>query len=452
MSGDQLLAIASTAVLASNHFPRPTDDWEAKPSEQNMDRVEDPLPCRPHCPKRQLLASGIAMPPSTANALIAEDGVHLTEGTFARLDGYLDNLAAAATAERTTLQSLTEANAALVANLTALTTSVAGLTAAYTSLAAVQHASVPPEQLRNNRGAPEQIPDLWRPYPLARRVLLDSWFRVREGHSSATCANKAEGHKDTATRANTMGGSMVNKGSPLLQSDMAIADTGASGHYFLPEAPLTNINAHAPRTTIRTATGQPLYSTGTATLNLPTIPPVTQHGHIVPGLTHNLISIGTLCDAGCTALFTANALTVTGAAGTTILSGPGHLSSNPTQGNSCRQACTNPHRQTAHLPRVHTHLRTHDLPTTRALVAFLHATARIPVKSTWLQAIKRGFYNSWPGLTYTLVAKYCPAAGATIQGHMAQPRQHIRSTKRAAFHQQTTPHHHNMTLTSSLSH
>eukprot|EP00804_Cyclotella_cryptica_P028805 CCRYP_020136-RA/>CCRYP_020136-RA protein AED:0.42 eAED:0.42 QI:0/-1/0/1/-1/1/1/0/211 len=102
---------------------------------------------------------------------------------------------------------------------------------------------------------------------------------------------------------------------------MAIADTGASGHYFLPEAPLTNINAHAPRTTIRTATGQPLYSTGTATLNLPTIPPVTQHGHIVPGLTHNLISIGTLCDAGCTALFTANALTVTDAAGTTILSG-----------------------------------------------------------------------------------------------------------------------------------
>lgn len=31
MSDNQLLAIASTAVLASNHFPCPTDDWEAKP-------------------------------------------------------------------------------------------------------------------------------------------------------------------------------------------------------------------------------------------------------------------------------------------------------------------------------------------------------------------------------------------------------------------------------------
>eukprot|EP00804_Cyclotella_cryptica_P028768 CCRYP_018720-RA/>CCRYP_018720-RA protein AED:0.37 eAED:0.37 QI:0/0/0/1/0/0.25/4/0/1148 len=239
---------------------------------------------------------------------------------------------------------------------------------------------------------------------------------------------------------------------------MAIADTGASGHYFLPEAPLTNINAHAPCTTIRTATGQPLYSTGTATLNLPTIPPVTQHGHIVPGLTHNLISIGTLCDAGCTALFTANALTVTDAAGTTILSGARDtnaprlwkLNLRPHQDaialHVARPRATlapTQHKEThvdklapTHTakpptcPRVHTHLRTHDLPTTRALVAFLHATAGYPVKSTWLQAIKRGFYNSWPGLTYTLVAKYCPTADATIQGHMAQPRQHIRSTKR----------------------
>ena len=31
MSDDQLLAIASTSVLASKHFPQPTDEWEALP-------------------------------------------------------------------------------------------------------------------------------------------------------------------------------------------------------------------------------------------------------------------------------------------------------------------------------------------------------------------------------------------------------------------------------------
>eukprot|EP00804_Cyclotella_cryptica_P017257 CCRYP_016819-RA/>CCRYP_016819-RA protein AED:0.45 eAED:0.45 QI:0/-1/0/1/-1/1/1/0/157 len=153
------------------------------------------------------------MPPSTANALIAEDDVHLTEGTFARLDGYLDNLAAAATTERTTLQSLTEANAALVANVTALTTSVASLMAAYTTLVALQHASAPPgtatQQQRCTRTTTRLSTTL---ATMPGGYCWTHGFQVREGHSSATCANKAEGHKDTATHTNTMGGSMVNKG------------------------------------------------------------------------------------------------------------------------------------------------------------------------------------------------------------------------------------------------
>eukprot|EP00804_Cyclotella_cryptica_P005308 CCRYP_015800-RA/>CCRYP_015800-RA protein AED:0.43 eAED:0.43 QI:0/-1/0/1/-1/1/1/0/116 len=77
MSDDQLLAIASTAVLASNHFPRPTDDWEAKPR-ANKTWTAWKTYRAAHIAQRQLLASGTAMPPSTA--LIAEGGVHLTEG------------------------------------------------------------------------------------------------------------------------------------------------------------------------------------------------------------------------------------------------------------------------------------------------------------------------------------------------------------------------------------
>ena len=84
------------------------------------------------------------MPASISNAFLPEGDAYLTEGTFAQLDGYLDNLAAAATTEGTTLQSLTDANAALVANVTALTTSVASLTAAYTTMAAIHHTGSKP--------------------------------------------------------------------------------------------------------------------------------------------------------------------------------------------------------------------------------------------------------------------------------------------------------------------
>jgi hypothetical protein len=31
------------------------------------------------------------------------------------------------------------------------------------------------------------------------------------------------------------------------------------------------------------------------------------------------------------------------------------------------------------------------------LIKFLHATAFSPTKTTWLQAIRKGFFQSWPG-------------------------------------------------------
>jgi hypothetical protein len=35
---------------------------------------------------------------------------------------------------------------------------------------------------------------------------------VSQNHTNATCKNKAAGHKDNATNANTMGGSIADKG------------------------------------------------------------------------------------------------------------------------------------------------------------------------------------------------------------------------------------------------
>ena len=71
----------------------------------------------------------------------------------------------------------------------------------------------------------------------------------------------------------------------------------------------------------------------------------------------------------------------------------------------------------------------YDLPSVEALVRFFHAAAGYPVKATWLKAIKAGYYNTWPGLTYGNVSKYCPAAVPTTKGHMTQVRQGVRSTK-----------------------
>jgi hypothetical protein len=63
------------------------------------------------------------------------------------------------------------------------------------------------------------------------------------------------------------------------------------------------------------------------------------------------------------------------------------------------------------------------------LVIFLHAAAGSPTPSTWIPAIKKRFYATWPGLTTQLVSKHLPPSAATIKGHLDQQRQNIRSTK-----------------------
>ena len=70
-----------------------------------------------------------------------------------------------------------------------------------------------------------------------------------------------------------------------------------------------------------------------------------------------------------------------------------------------------------------------DLPSIGALVGFYHACLGFPVKQTWLNAIKAGNCDSFDGLTYTNVTRYCPDADETILGHLAQQRQNVRSTK-----------------------
>ena len=203
---------------------------------------------------------------------------------------------------------------------------------------------------------------------------------------------------------------------------------------------MQHIISTAPPATIRTATGEIKTSTATARFNLPgNLPPEACTGHIIPGFTNNLISLGKLCDNGCTAVIDKHTLLVNDPTGHPIL----HGCREPAGARLWRINIT-PRPPPTSLPTpsaMHTAslatapyapmraARAYDLPSTPALVAYLHATAGYPVRQTWLDAIKRGAYATWPGLTYTLAARHCPTADETYKGHMAQPRQHLRSTR-----------------------
>ncbi len=62
-------------------------------------------------------------------------------------------------------------------------------------------------------------------------------------------------------------------------------------------------------------------------------------------------------------------------------------------------------------------------------MSFYHACLGFLVKQTWLDTIKAGNCDTFDGLTYSNVARYCLDTDETILGHLAQERQNVRSTK-----------------------
>jgi hypothetical protein len=85
----------------------------------------------------------------------------------------------------------------------------------------------------------------------------------------------------------------------------AILDSGATSHFLTTVALMTNMRPTSKPIIARLPNGERVHSMHTCTLNIPPLPASVRHAHIIPGLTsHSLISIITLCNAGCSVVFT----------------------------------------------------------------------------------------------------------------------------------------------------
>jgi hypothetical protein len=91
----------------------------------------------------------------------------------------------------------------------------------------------------------------------------------------------------------------------------AILDTGATGHFLSILAPYSNKRIASPALHVSLADHSVMVSSHQVDLNLPLLPISACTAHLFPALSDNsLIFIGQLCDAGCTATFTASTVQV----------------------------------------------------------------------------------------------------------------------------------------------
>ena len=71
-----------------------------------------------------------------------------------------------------------------------------------------------------------------------------------------------------------------------------------------------------------------------------------------------------------------------------------------------------------------------DLPSTKqTALLWYHAAAGWPEKDTFIDAIRKGNYATWPGLTAKMMSRHYPESIETKKGHMKGARQGIQSTK-----------------------
>lgn len=153
-----------------------------------------------------------------------------------------------------------------------------------------------------------------------------------------------------------------------------------------------------------------MVSTHTVNLYLPHLPHEATQTELFPALgTANLLSIGKLCDAGCTATFTDKTATIH-KDGNIILQGS--------------RTATEPKLWHINIPQAATKdtaaLAVNQSTKPADLVAFSHVSLFSPPLTTLAEALRKDYIIGFPGLTKETLAKYPSQSIATIKCHLNQ--------------------------------
>ena len=185
-------------------------------------------------------------------------------------------------------------------------------------------------------------------------------------------------------------------------------------------------------------------STHEGDIHLPGLPPEAAKAHLFKELAQgsgSLVSLGQLCDHGCTATFDATTVKVyhkqqciitghrtahTGLWHIPISPPPGFPTAYPTQQPPLPET---PQTANAILPRRQTANGAHFDPTKAQQVAYSHSTLGSPVLDTLQHALDNLWITGFPGLNSKSLRRHPPQSKATTKGHMDQIRKGTKSTK-----------------------
>ena len=217
-------------------------------------------------------------------------------------------------------------------------------------------------------------------------------------------------------RSNFINQSLSEQPSSFVSTHFINADTGTTGNFIsLPDAAvLLDIKPVVNGiSSVALPNGQVIISTHTATLNLPTLPLAARAAYIFPSLQGSLLSIGMLTDAGLTATYTSDAVTIQNAMGITVLSGYRSPSTRLWMIDLPSPTTVSHTEESSYYASAVIH---HENDS--QLVHFYHATLGAPALSTFIEASRRGYLDCFPQLTVQKIRRNKPQIVATSLGHL----------------------------------
>ncbi len=202
--------------------------------------------------------------------------------------------------------------------------------------------------------------------------------------------------------------------------DSAAASNFISNELDLPKTGASKITVYLPDNST-------LQTSNKTMLPFEQLSKEAREAHILPGLKKSLLSVNKMAENGYTTIFHERNEGVTihksGTLTITTSEPPVLRGSKPTR-SYLWTVLTDGDK-----PKCEEANNVYNLPSTKEMIKYLHASAGHPVKDTWTKAIKAGNFTTWPGLSVKAVHNYFPESDETKQGHMNKQCQNVQSTK-----------------------
>ena len=215
----------------------------------------------------------------------------------------------------------------------------------------------------------------------------------------------------------------TNPTPPSSSSDSAVIDSGASNHYLTKNAPCSKAKPIFFGPIVTLPGGDTMQANKQTSLEHPQLSPSANKAYIFPALkSANLLSVGQLCDDDCYVIFDKQQVLVF------------------KHNQIILQGHRNHHNGMWQVPLPLTQQQhfAHGIikkeTSVNDLINFLHAAAFSPSKSTWIEAVRRNYFVTWPGVTVKAIQKYLSPSRAPAKGHLDQTQKNQQSTKNDAFY------------------